>query len=143
MKWNDIELKVGDRVAIVGKRGIKWNTEGKMDRYCNRVVTISNIYDNISSFTIKQDADDTERIWFFKVGDVAAIVPKPTITEEPIHKLSSTVCSQDCSIKQTKFTSKIKIGSWEINLIDKTFTEEQIKNMKEMLGWDVENLVGV
>ncbi len=38
------------------------------------------------------------------------------------------------------YTARIIIGSWEINLTNKTFTEEQIKNMKEMLGWEVENL---
>ena len=37
-------------------------------------------------------------------------------------------------------TAKIKIGNLEINLMDKTFTDEQIKNMKEMLGWEVTNL---
>lgn len=39
-----------------------------------------------------------------------------------------------------KYSARISIGNWEINLTDKTFTEEQIKNMKEMLGWEVENL---
>ena len=37
-------------------------------------------------------------------------------------------------------TAVIHIGSWHISLYDKTFTEEQIKNMKELLGWEVENL---
>lgn len=39
-----------------------------------------------------------------------------------------------------KYSARISIGSLQINLTDKTFTEEQIKNMKEMLGWEVENL---
>lgn len=42
-------------------------------------------------------------------------------------------------IQLPKYSARIKIGSWEINLMDKTFTDEQIKNMKEMLGWEVEN----
>lgn len=44
------------------------------------------------------------------------------------------------AIELPKYSAKISIGNWEINLTDKTFTEEQIKNMKEMLGWEVENL---
>ena len=39
-----------------------------------------------------------------------------------------------------KYSARISIGNFQINLTDKTFTEEQIKNMKEMLGWEVENL---
>ena len=47
---------------------------------------------------------------------------------------------EGCTIALPKYSAKISIGNWEINLTDKTFTEEQIKNMKEMLGWEVENL---
>ena len=39
-----------------------------------------------------------------------------------------------------KYSARISIGNFQINLTDKTFTEEQTKNMKEMLGWEVENL---
>lgn len=44
------------------------------------------------------------------------------------------------TIELPKYSAKISIGNWEINLTNKTFTEEQIKNMKEMLGWEVKNL---
>ena len=44
------------------------------------------------------------------------------------------------AIELPKYSAKISIGNWEINLTNKTFTEEQIKNMKEMLGWEVKNL---
>lgn len=44
------------------------------------------------------------------------------------------------SIALPKYSARISIGSLQINLTDKTFTEEQIKNMKEILGWEVENL---
>lgn len=47
---------------------------------------------------------------------------------------------QSSAIELPKYTAKINIGDWEINLTNKTFTEEQIKNMKEMLGWEVKNL---
>ena len=47
---------------------------------------------------------------------------------------------EGCTIALPKYSARISIGNLQINLTDKTFTEEQIKNMKEMLGWEVENL---
>ena len=47
---------------------------------------------------------------------------------------------EGCTIALPKYSARISIGSLQINLTDKTFTEEQIKNMEEMLGWEVENL---
>lgn len=143
MKWNNIELKVGDKVRLKNERGFYWDMFGDMDRYCGRVVTISEIVSQTNRFHIEQDADDISCNWSFTVDDIAEVLLKLTTTEEPIHKLSSTVVSQEYSINIPKYTSRIKIGSWEINLTDKTFTDYQIKNMEEMLGWDVENLVEV
>lgn len=51
-----------------------------------------------------------------------------------------TIPLKGCTIALPKYSARISIGSLQINLTDKTFTEEQIKNMKEMLGWEVENL---
>ena len=39
-----------------------------------------------------------------------------------------------------KYTAIIEIGSWHIQLIDKTFTQEQIDHMREYFGWEVRNL---
>ena len=47
---------------------------------------------------------------------------------------------EGAKIALPKYSARISIGNFQINLTDKTFTEEQIKNMKEMLGWEVENL---
>lgn len=47
---------------------------------------------------------------------------------------------EGCTIALPKYSARISIGSLQINLTSKTFNEEQIKNMKEMLGWEVENL---
>lgn len=44
------------------------------------------------------------------------------------------------TIRNPKPIAIIHIGSWHINIYDKTFTEEQIKNMREFFGWEVENL---
>lgn len=39
-----------------------------------------------------------------------------------------------------KYTATIEIGNWHINLIGKTFTQEQIDHMREYFGWEVRNL---
>ena len=48
--------------------------------------------------------------------------------------------AEGAKIAFPKYSARISIGNFQINLTDKTFTEEQIKNIKEMLGWEVENL---
>lgn len=44
------------------------------------------------------------------------------------------------TIQPEKYSAVIWIGNWCIQLKDKTFTEEQIKNMREFFGWEVKNL---
>ena len=39
-----------------------------------------------------------------------------------------------------KYSAVIQIGNLHIYLTDKTFTENQIKNMREYFGWEVKNL---
>ena len=46
----------------------------------------------------------------------------------------------DLYITMSEPTAVISIGSWYIDIYDKTFTEEQIKNMREFFGWEVKNL---
>ena len=43
-------------------------------------------------------------------------------------------------IKPPKYSAVIQIGNLHIYLMDKTFTEDQIKNMREYFGWEVKNL---
>ena len=43
-------------------------------------------------------------------------------------------------IKSLKYTAVIEIGNWHIQLINKTFTQEQIDHMREYFGWEVRNL---
>ena len=44
------------------------------------------------------------------------------------------------TIQPKKYSAVIWIGNWCIQIKDKTFTEEQIKNMREFFGWEVKNL---
>ena len=39
-----------------------------------------------------------------------------------------------------KYTAIIEIGSWHIQLVNKTFTQEQIDHMREYFGWEIRNL---
>lgn len=43
-------------------------------------------------------------------------------------------------IQPPKYSAVIQIGNLHIYLTDKTFTENQIKNMREYFGWEVKNL---
>ena len=54
-----------------------------------------------------------------------------------IDSVSGTVLGGNCF---PKYTAIIEIGSWHIQLIDKTFTQEQIDHMREYFGWEVKNL---
>ena len=44
------------------------------------------------------------------------------------------------TIQPEKYSAVIWICNWCIQIKDKTFTEEQIKNMREFFGWEVKNL---
>lgn len=43
-------------------------------------------------------------------------------------------------IRPPKYSAVIQIGNFHINLMNKTFTEDQIKNMREYFDWEVKNL---
>ena len=43
-------------------------------------------------------------------------------------------------IRPPKYSAVIQIGNLHIYLVGKTFTEDQIKNMREYFGWEVKNL---
>ena len=66
-----------------------------------------------------------------------------TFQEEYIEKggkLTPLKGFEGSTIQPEKYSAVICIGNWCIQLKDKTFTEEQIKNMREFFGWEVENL---
>ena len=54
----------------------------------------------------------------------------------------STQCeiSEENIIGTQKYSAVIQISNLYINLTDKTFTENRIKNMREYFGWEVKNL---
>ena len=50
------------------------------------------------------------------------------------------VIPEENIIQPPKYSAVIQIGNLHIYLTDKTFTENQIKNMREYFGWEVKNL---
>ena len=50
------------------------------------------------------------------------------------------VIPEENIIQPPKYSAIIQIGNLHIYLTDKTFTENQIKNMREYFGWEVKNL---
>lgn len=145
MKFNGIELKPGCLIRLKNRRCDHWNLEGKMDRYINRIVTISRIYQD-DTFEIKQDPDDNDNIWLFGIDDIQGVVssPLPEDHTATCNFNASAISSQDyistAQIIYPESTAILKIGNLEINIIDKTFTKKQIKNWKKYFGVEVINL---
>ena len=59
---------------------------------------------------------------FLKEEIIQGVIPKENIIQPP------------------KYSVVIQIVNFHIYLTDKTFTENQIKNMREYFGWEVKNL---
>lgn len=64
------KLKVGDKVKIINRRGRFWNSEGKMDKWINKIMTIQEILVG-GVFRMKEDPR-----WFFSNEDIAELVKK-------------------------------------------------------------------
>lgn len=66
-------------------------------------------------------------------------------TEEFIEKMGKSLPQLEAHevaniILPPKYSAVIQIGNFHIHLIGKTFTENQIKNMREYFGCEVKNL---
>lgn len=59
---------------------------------------------------------------------------------EPSYYVTGTVSGATICNCFPKYTAIIEIGNWHINLMGKTFTQEQIDHMREYFGWEVRNL---
>ena len=55
-------------------------------------------------------------------------------------EITQGVIPEENIIQPPKYSAVIQIGNLHICLTDKTFTENQIKNMREYFGWEVKNL---
>ena len=101
--------------------------------YLGQIVTIKALDEE--TFIVEKDYDDDIGGWILRIDDIVgsdSFVVNSSNVDYFKYKGSE--------LTPPGTTAKIKIGNLEINLMDKTFTDEQIKNMKEMLGWEVTNL---
>lgn len=55
-------------------------------------------------------------------------------------EITQGVIPEENIIRPPKYSAVIQIGNLHIYLTDKTFTENQIKNMREYFGWEIKNL---
>lgn len=71
-----MKLKVGDKVKLKNRRGNGWNSEGMMDKYVGKIVTVSDIYQGYSGngFTIKEDDGRGFPRWVFNSEDIEYVV---------------------------------------------------------------------
>lgn len=68
-----MKLKVGDKVKLKNRRGKGWNSDGMMDKYIGKIVTVSNIILG-NGFTIKEDDGRGFPRWVFRLEDIEYVV---------------------------------------------------------------------
>lgn len=71
-----MELKVGQKVRVrnYDKRPIRWNPDGKMDKYMGKVVTIKHINSADGDISIKEDNEDRRGCgWTWKSEDFVPV----------------------------------------------------------------------
>lgn len=68
-----MKLKVGDKVKLKNRRGKGWNSDGMMDKYIGKIVTVSYITLG-NGFTIKEDDGRGFPRWVFFPEDIEYVV---------------------------------------------------------------------
>lgn len=71
-----MKLKTGDKVKLKNRRGKTWNSDGMMDKYIGKIVTVSGIHQGYSrnGFTIKEDDGRGFPRWMFRLEDIEYVV---------------------------------------------------------------------
>lgn len=65
-----MKYKIGDKVKLKNRRGKNWNTDGEMDKYIGKTVTIKR-WGFDDDFFINDGSD-----WFFDFDDIESIVSR-------------------------------------------------------------------
>lgn len=68
-----MKLKAGDKVKLKNRRGKAWNSDGMMDKYIGKIVTVSYITLG-NGFTIKEDDGRGFPRWVFRLEDIEYVV---------------------------------------------------------------------
>lgn len=74
------KYNIGDKVRIVSKRGMCWNSEGLMDRFCGKVLTIMDLED-FEDGALYQMFECPE--WRWEDEDIAELVDASTTEVKP------------------------------------------------------------
>lgn len=71
-----MKLKVGDKVKLKNIRGKFWNSDGMMDKYIGKIVTVSDIHQGAfrNGFAIKEDDGRGFPRWVFQLEDIEYVV---------------------------------------------------------------------
>lgn len=71
-----MNLKVGDKVKLKNRRGKAWNSDGMMDKYIGKIVTVSDIHQGFfeDGFAIKEDDGRGFPRWVFRLEDIEYVV---------------------------------------------------------------------
>ena len=71
-----MKLKVGDKVKLKNRRGKSWNSNGMMDKYIGKIVTVSDIHQGFfeDGFTIKEGDGRGFPRWVFRLEDIEYVV---------------------------------------------------------------------
>lgn len=71
-----MKLKVGDKVKLKNRRGKSWNSDGMMDKYIGKIVTVSDIHQGFfrNGFAIKEDDGRGFPRWVFQLEDIEYVV---------------------------------------------------------------------
>lgn len=71
-----MKLKAGDKVKLKNRRGKSWNSDGMMDKYIGKIITVSDIHQGYfgNGFTIKEDDGRGFPRWVFKLEDIEYVV---------------------------------------------------------------------
>ena len=71
-----MKLKAGDKVKLKNRRGKGWNSDGMMDKYIGKIVTVSDIHQGYSGngFAIKEDDGRGFPRWVFQLEDIEYVV---------------------------------------------------------------------
>jgi hypothetical protein len=75
------KYNIGDKVRIVNKRGFGWNSDGLMDKYCGKVLTIMDVEEfegNEALYTMFECPN-----WAWNNDDIAELVDASTTEVKP------------------------------------------------------------
>lgn len=140
------KYNVGDQVRIVNQRGWGWNSDGEMDKYRGKVLTISKVDDFTSADDSLYTMEECPE-WAWSNEDIAELVSSPADIEptKPSKKTSPCAASIGYDIEIANLISEfiddvLKVAD-KYN-VDRRETLEAVVetvdySVKDKFFWDV------